>query len=48
MSFNVNKPKVGQREYCKFHNERVIQLGSCLTCDTVCSICEFKGCIKHH
>ena len=34
--------------YCKFHNERIIQLGSCLTCDTISPICEFKGCIKHH
>ena len=48
MSFYLKEDKGGEQSYCRLHNERVIQLGSCLTCETISSICEFKGCIKHH
>ena len=33
---------------CKLHNSKCVQIGSCLTCSSSCTICETKGCIKHH
>lgn len=49
MSF-LTKDRSGTREndYCRIHGQRIVQLGNCLTCSTVSSICETKGCIKHH
>jgi hypothetical protein len=26
-------------KYCRIHNQRVVQLGNCLTCNTIASIC---------
>lgn len=37
-----------RQTYCKIHSQRIIQLGNCLSCNTISSICEAKGCIKHH
>jgi len=33
---------------CKLHTLRAVQIGSCITCSSSCTICETKGCIKHH
>ena len=33
---------------CKLHTLRAVQIGCCITCSSACTICETKGCIKHH
>lgn len=46
-----NRPGHGEEKdakYCKIHNQRIIQLGNCLTCASSSSICEAKGCMKNH
>jgi hypothetical protein len=30
------------------HTLRAVQIGSCIACSSSCTICETKGCIKHH
>lgn len=37
-----------KQQMCRMHNQRIIHIGSCLTCHTAAPICEAKGCIKHH
>jgi hypothetical protein len=43
----VRHPK-DKRTLCHIHRSRVVQLGSCLTCQNRATICEVKGCIGHH
>jgi hypothetical protein len=33
---------------CNIHRNRVVQMGSCLTCTNKAAICETKGCINYH